>query len=67
MKINESKNDGTVDFESLNEGECFRWRGKLMIKTDIAQDGVCLCDGEVLCDMCGDMVMPVNAEVRIID
>lgn len=67
MKINESKSNETVDFESLDEGQCFRWQNRLMIKTDIGQDGVCLDNGEILCDMCDDVVTPVNAEVHIID
>lgn len=67
MKIVNSKDDGTVDFETLDEGDCFKWDGRLMIKTDVSQDAVCLDNGEILGEMCGDMVTPINAEIRIID
>ncbi len=67
MRVRENNEKNKVDFADLGEGDCFRYCGELWIKTDYEQDGVCLVDGNVHEDMCGDMVTPVNAEVQIID
>lgn len=67
MKVLKNNEKNLVDFTDLGAGDCFRYMGKLWIKTDYEQDGVCLTDGLVHTEMCGDMVIPVNAEVHIID
>ena len=66
MKVLENNEKNTVDFADLEPGDCFRVRGDLWIITDYEQDGVCLSNGEARSEFCGDMVTPVNAEVRII-
>ena len=58
-------NKNIVDFAELEPGDCFRWEGSLLIKTDYKQDAVDLKNGSVYVDMCGDQVTPVNAEVKI--
>ena len=67
MKVLENNEKNTVDYAELEPGDCFRHRDKLWMKVDYDQDGVCLEDGELRCEFCGDMVTPVNAEVQIID
>ena len=67
MRVKENNEKNTVDFAELEAGDCFRYGGKLWIKTNYAQDAVRLCDGTVYSDMCEDIVTPVNAEVQIID
>ncbi len=67
MRVRKNNEKNTVDFAELEPGDCFRDKGKLWIKTDYKQDGVCLNDGEIRSEFCGDMVTPVNAEVQIID
>ena len=67
MKIR-TKNEGViVDFGSLQPGTCFRAWGKLYIKSRKDQDATGLTDGEARVNMCGVQVIPINAEVQIID
>ncbi len=67
MRVLENNEKNTVDFAKLEPGDCFRWNGELYIKSDCAQEAVCLNSGYHLEDMCGEPVIPVNAEVQIID
>lgn len=67
MKVLENNEKNLVDFTDLNAGDCFRYGGRLYIKSDCDQEAVGLNDGDALCDMCDTMVTPVNAEVQIID
>lgn len=67
MRIKENNEGNTVDYGELEAGDCFRYREELYLKADFEQDAICLTDGSMLTDMCGDMVIPVNAEVQIID
>lgn len=67
MRVKENNEKNTVDFEKLEPGDCFRYGGKLHIKSDYEQDSVCLTDGAAHDQMCGNQVTPVNAEVQIID
>jgi hypothetical protein len=72
MRVIENNEKNTVDFADLEPGDCFRHTTKnhvsqLYIKSQCGQEAVGLSDGFALCDMCGDMVTPVNAEVQIID
>ena len=56
-----------VDFADLGPGDCFRWLGHLFIKANYKQYAVSLADGCTATDLCGEEVMPVNAEIQIID
>lgn len=67
MRVRENNEGNTVDFADLEPGDCFRHRGKLWIKANYEQDAICLQDGEMRTEFCGDMVTPVNAEVQITD
>lgn len=67
MRIKENNEENTVDFAELESGECFRYQRDLWVKTDYEQDAVCLQDGNVRADMCGEQITPINAEVQIID
>jgi len=64
MRVNEKN---TVDFAKLKPGDCFRYEGVLCIKTEFEQDAIVLDSGEVWSNMCGNNVIPINAEVYIID
>ena len=67
MKVRENNEKNIVDYATLNKGDCFRYQGYLLIKTDGSQNAVCLSDGSEYDRMCGEQVTPVNAEVQIID
>lgn len=67
MKVKENNEKNTVDYEKLEPGDCFRFEDELFIKSDYDQDAVGLKSGHAKCDMCGEQVTPVNAEVQIID
>ena len=67
MKVLGKNEKNTVDFVELDAGDCFQYEGNLYVKSEYEQDAVGLTDGHALCDMCGDQVTPVNAEVQIID
>jgi len=67
MRIKENNEGNTVDYGELEAGDCFRYKNKLYVKADYEQDAICLTDGSMQCDMCGEKVTPVNAEVQIID
>lgn len=67
MRVIKNNEKNTVDFAELEPGDCFRWADSLLIKTDQEQDAVDLEDGVVYGDMCRKRVIPVNAEVQIID
>lgn len=67
MKVVENNTENTVDFSELGAGDCFRWHGDLYVKSEFEQDAVGLADGYAISDMCGDAVIPINAEIHIID
>ena len=67
MRVKENNKKNTVDYADLAAGDCFRYKGDLLIKADYEQDAVCLTDGVAYNGMCGKIVIPVNAEVQIID
>ena len=67
MRVRENNEKNTVDFTTLDTGDCFRYQGDLLIKTNGNQNAVCLGDGGEYDKMCGEQVTPVNAEVQIID
>jgi len=67
MKVVRKNEKNEVNFADLKQGDCFKWKGSLLIKIDYEQDAVDLEDGVVYSDMCGEIVYPVNAEVQIID
>ena len=67
MRIKENNEKNTIDYEKLNAGDCFRFENEICVKSDFEQDAIRLVDGQMLSDMCGEMVTPVNAEVQIID
>lgn len=67
MKILENNEKNTVDFAELDPGDCFRYCGRLYVKSAFDQDAIGLVNGEVMAEMCGSQVQPVNAEVQIID
>ena len=67
MRVKENNEKNTVEYATLDKGDCFRYQGDLLIKTDGSQNAVCLSDGSEYYIMCGEQVTPVNAEVQIID
>ena len=68
MKIVKNNEKGEVNFAELKVGDCFKDDdGDLMMKLDKQQKAVDLSDGCVYGNYCGDMVIPVNAEIHIID
>ncbi len=73
MRIKESNKSNTVDFASLDFGDCFLYRNSdhpsqdgLLIKIEREQDAIRLSDGSEYENMCGIQVTPVNAEVQIV-
>lgn len=66
MKVKETKKH-KVDFATLKPGDCFWWDNTLFVKSNYNQRATGLVGGRSLCDMCGEMVTPINAEVHIID
>lgn len=71
MKIvNDKKEQEAEKFEDLPNGHCFRWDDvsfDILLKTDYEQDAVSLVDGEYYSNLCGEDIVPVNAEVHIVD
>ena len=72
MKIVDNKAEVKLKkFEDLVNGQCFKWNisgnTDLLMKTDYEQDAISLIDGEYYSELCGDMVIPINAEVHIIN
>jgi hypothetical protein len=67
MRVKENNKENKVDFATLESGDCFRYCGELLIKTDGNQCATSLEDGGEWDEMCGEMVTLVNAEVQIID
>ncbi len=57
----------TVDYADLEVGVAFMYSDNLYIKSSDPghnQIGVCLHDGYYINGMCGEQVIPVNAEVK---
>lgn len=67
MRVNWDSKKAMIDFAALRPGRCFIYGNCLFIKCKFAQQATRLTDGDVIFDMCGKRVMPVNAEVQIID
>ncbi len=67
MKIVKREKEKTVDFVTLKPGDCFRAFDQLYVKSQIDQDATGLENGDARVNMCGIYVVPVNAEVQIID
>jgi len=67
MKVIGNNEKNTVDFADLKPGDCFRWDSDIYVKSAYGQDAICLDDGFMIQEMCGEQVTPVDAEVRIID
>ncbi len=56
----------TVDYSTLKAGDCFIMHNGVWIVTsneDLDQGATCLSDGQVLSDLCGQQVLPVDATV----
>lgn len=54
-----------VDFDDVDQGECFEHGGMILIKTDCDQDAVDLATGEVYGALCGEEVTLVKAKLII--
>lgn len=63
MKITpKTRPDKTVDFETLEPTDTFLYQGAVWMKvSDNDQDGVSLSTGEYQSEMCGAVVVPVDA------
>jgi len=44
MKVLENNEKNTIDFAELDPGDCFRYCGKLYVKSAFEQDAVGLAD-----------------------
>ena len=54
-----------VDYSTLKIGDVFIYAGDLFIKADpTRQLGICLPDGEFVENMCEELVVTVNAEIK---
>ena len=67
MKVHWNNKGSTVDFASIRPGRCFEYGSCLYIKCNAKQQAVRMTDGAVYDDMCGQQVIPINAEVHIIN
>ncbi len=67
MRVLENNEKNVVDFSDLDIGDAFRHEGRIFVKTDWEQDAVRIDDGVVYEQMCREKVIPVNAEVQVID
>lgn len=54
------------DYIDLNAGDCFIWNDSLCIKPEETDDqcAVDLENGSIYEDMCGELVMPVDVEIK---
>lgn len=65
MEINDQRIIKTTKYDDLEPGDTFMYQENLCMKSDYEQDAMCLVDGESFSNMCGEDVIPVNAECII--
>ena len=53
-----------VDYSTLKPSDCFLWQGGIMVKGDKDQGAINLNTGQSVFNMCGDLVVPVDATVN---